>query len=118
MVLVHEAVHWRLFENATFNNRVGAWLCGDPIWGELPGYRRRHHLHHRHTLSDDDPDLALATAFPITRRALWVSLARDLCGITACVRVMRWAGWRQGAAGLWRVLRGPVAANLVLFGLL
>lgn len=118
MVLVHEAVHWRLSDNARVNNRVGAWLCAYPIWGELPAYRRRHHLHHRHTLEDEDPDLALVTSFPITRGAFWTNVARDLCGITACITVARWPAWRGGAAVLWRALRGPVAANLVIFGVL
>ena len=118
MVLVHEAVHWRLSDNAEVNNRVGAWLCAYPIWGELPAYRRRHHLHHRHTLDDEDPDLALATSFPVTCRAFWVNVARDLTGITACAGVLRWPAWRGGAAVLWRAVRGPLAANLVLFGVL
>jgi fatty acid desaturase len=118
MVLVHEAVHWRLSDNAKVNNRVGAWLCAYPIWGELPAYRRRHHLHHRHTLDDEDPDLALVTPFPITRGAFWMNVVRDLTGITACIHALRWPAWRGGAAVLWRALRGPVAANLVILGVL
>jgi fatty acid desaturase len=118
MVLVHEAVHWRLFDNAKVNNGVGAWLCAYPIWGELPAYRRRHHLHHRHTLDDEDPDLALVTPFPITRGAFWMNVTRDLTGITACLGLARWPAWRGGAAVLWRTLRGPVAANVVIFGVL
>jgi len=118
MVLVHEAVHWRLFDNAKVNNRVGLWLCAYPIWGELPAYRRRHHLHHRHTLDDEDPDLALVAPFPISRRTFWTNVARDLTGTTACVCVARWPAWRGGAAALWRALRGPVTANLVIFGVL
>jgi len=118
MVLVHEAVHWRLFDNAKVNNRVGAWLCAYPIWGELSAYRRRHHLHHRHTLDDEDPDLALVAPFPITHRTFWMNVARDLCGVTACISVVRGPAWRSGAVVLWRALRGPLAANLVIFGLL
>src|SRR5215510_10827071 len=116
MVLVHEAIHWRLFVHARTNNLVAQWLCAFPIWGELPAYRRRHHLHHRYTLAAEDPDLALATAFPITRRAFWAGAMRDLGGITACTQVIRWPAWRQGVPVLWRALRGPVAVNAVLFG--
>jgi fatty acid desaturase len=118
MVLVHEAVHWRLFERAKANDRVARWLCAHPVWGELPAYRRRHHLHHRYTLAAEDPDLALATPFPIARGAFWANVVRDLSGVTACARVLRWPAWRAGAAVLWRALRGPVAANAVLLGVL
>ena len=117
-VLVHEAVHWRLFERARVNNTVAAWLCACPTWGELPAYRRRHHLHHRHTLDDEDPDLALASAFPVSRAALWRAALRDLSGVTAVARVLGWPGWRAGAPTAWRGLRGPLAVNAVLFGVL
>ena len=33
-------------------------------------------------------------------------------------RVLRWPAWRAGVARLWRALRGPVAANAVLLGVL
>ena len=117
-VLVHEAVHWRLFERAKVNNGVGAWLCAFPVWGELPAYRRRHHLHHRHTLEDDDPDLALSSAFPVSRTVVGLRILYDLSGITACRRVLGWAGWREGVPALWRRLRGPLAANAVLLAVL
>jgi fatty acid desaturase len=96
MVLVHEAVHWRLFERARVNDRVARWCCAHPVWGELPAYRRRHHLHHRYTLEAEDPDLALATPSDRPGR-LWANVVRDLSGITACARVPL-AGWRAGVA--------------------
>jgi fatty acid desaturase len=117
-VLVHEAVHWRLFEGAKVNNTVAAWLCAYPVWGELPAYRRRHHLHHRHTLDDEDPDLALSSAFPVSRAALWRAALRDLSGATAVSRVLGWPGWRDGAPNVWRRLRGPLAVNAAVFGVL
>ena len=117
-VLVHEGVHWRLFEHAKVNNRIALWLCANPIWGELPAYRRRHHLHHRHTLDDDDPDLALSSPFPVPRAVLWRRVLCDLGGVTACSRVLGWPVWRDGFAAVWRRLRGPLAANAVLLGVL
>jgi fatty acid desaturase len=117
-VLVHEGVHWRLFEHATVNNRTALWLCANPIWAELPAYRRRHHLHHRHTLEEDDPDLALSSPFPVPRAVLWRRVLGDLGGITACSRVLGWPVWREGFAAVWRRLRGPLAANAVLLGVL
>jgi fatty acid desaturase len=117
-VLVHEAVHWRLFERAQVNNAVAVWVCAYPIWGELPAYRRRHHLHHRHTLEDEDPDLALAAAYPVSRAVLWRRALVDLSGVTALSRVVRWPDWRHGIGRAWRTLRGPLATNVVLFAVL
>src|SRR5262245_23198241 len=42
-ILVHEAVHWRLFRHAKVNDRVALWLCAYPVGAvELPCYRKRH----------------------------------------------------------------------------
>ncbi len=49
VVLMHEAAHWLLFPRARVNTWVGGWLCGAPVGADLREYRRRHHLHHRHT---------------------------------------------------------------------
>lgn len=112
-VLMHEASHWLLFPGQSANNRVGTWLCAAPVCSDLPGYRRRHHLHHRHARQPQDPDLALSAACPMARRAFWWAVARDLSGWTAASRVLAWRpvdGWRR--------LRGPLAANAVLFAVL
>jgi fatty acid desaturase len=110
-VLMHEASHWLLFHGQSANNRVGAWLCAAPTWTDLPTYRRRHHLHHRHTRQPDDPDLVLTAAVPMTRRSFWYAVARDLSGWTALARVLR--GCRPANA---RRLARPVAVNVVLLG--
>jgi fatty acid desaturase len=110
-VLMHEASHWLLFPGQSANTRVGSWLCAAPIWTDLPSYRRRHHLHHRHTQQPDDPDRELTAAVPMTRGAFWWAVARDLTGWTAVSRVM---GWRPTAG--WRRLRRPLAANAALAG--
>ena len=118
LVLVHEGAHWRLFTQARTNDRVARWLCAYPVWADLSGYRRRHHLHHAHTQSADDPDLALSARFPVTRVVFWREIVRDLSGVTACSRVLGWPEWRAGVPTLWRRLRGPIAANALLFGVL
>jgi fatty acid desaturase len=110
-VLMHEASHWLLFPGQSANNRVGSWLCAAPIWTDLPTYRRRHHLHHRHTQQPDDPDRELTAAVPMTPRTFWWAVAQDLSGWTAVIRVMR----SRPTAG-WRRLRRPLAANAVLAG--
>jgi fatty acid desaturase len=110
-VLMHEAAHWLLFPGQAASTRVGSWLCAWPLGGDLRAYRRRHHRHHRHTRQADDPDLALATARPVTRTAFWLGVARDLTGLTACARVARWRPRRAEASRL----AGPLAVNAVLF---
>jgi len=118
-VLVHEAVHWRLFRQAKTNDRVARWLCGFPVGAvELPRYRKRHHQHHRHTRQPEDPDLALSEPFPVPRATLYSSIGLDLVGITAGARLI--AAWRQAddRSHACHQLKGPLFVNLVLFGTL
>jgi fatty acid desaturase len=110
-VLMHEAAHWLLFPGHPANTRVGAWLCSSPIGGgELSAYRRRHHLHHRHTGEAGDPDRDLAVA----RGAFWRGVARDLGGVTALAWLLRQRPWRGDAPPL----RGALVANAILFAAL
>jgi fatty acid desaturase len=113
-VLMHEAAHWLLFPGHPANARVGAWLCANPVGGDLRAYRRRHHLHHRHTGGPEDPDLDLGAATRGRRRVFWLGVARDLSGLTACAWVLRQRPWRTDAPPL----RGVLLANAVLFGAL
>lgn len=112
-VLMHEASHWLLFPGQSANTRVGTWLCAAPIGADLATYRRRHHLHHRHTRQPEDPDLVLTAALPMRGGAFWWVVIRDLAGVTAIARVLRW----RPAAG-WRWLGRPLAANAGLVGVL
>src|SRR5262244_2507225 len=86
-VLMHEAAHRTLFANRRLNDWVGNWLCAFPVWSDLRPYRPYHLQHHAKTWTDEDPDLALATPFPITwasmRRKIW----RDLSGQTGVKRL-------------------------------
>jgi fatty acid desaturase len=111
-ILMHEAAHWLLFRGQWANNRIGAWLCAYPVLGDLPRYRRRHHLHHRHTQQADDPDLTLAAL--VAPRAFWLGVLRDLTGVTAAARLLAWRPWRADASPSWRRLRGPLATNAAL----
>ena len=126
-VLMHEAAHRTLFENRTVNDVVGNWVCAYPVWSDLGPYRRYHLQHHAKNWTADDPDLKLATPFPVTwasmRRKIW----RDLSGQTAWKRVKyvlkRDLGVGQnvqqfGSNGSWRNLRGVAITNLILLGLL
>jgi fatty acid desaturase len=117
-VLMHEASHWLLVPGQRANNTFGAWLCAAPILADLPSYRWRHHLHHRHTQQPDDPDLARAASFPVGWLALAAAGLRDVTGITAVRRLLAGRPWRAGPALSWRRLRGPLVANAVLLGVL
>jgi fatty acid desaturase len=95
-VLMHEAGHRTLFRKRRLNDWVGNWLGAHPAWsGEVEPYRRYHGVHHAHTGTPRDPDLALATAFPVSRRSLWRKVWRDLSGQT---------GWKQAKLLLKRDL--------------
>src|SRR5262245_2706950 len=89
-VLVHEAAHRRLFHGLRANTVIATWCCAAPVWADLPRYRRRHHLHHRHTLAPEDPDLPLARSIPESPGALALALLADLSGFTAARRVATW----------------------------
>jgi fatty acid desaturase len=126
-VLMHEAAHRTLFKNRRLNDWVGNWLAAYPIWGDLHPYRNYHLQHHAKTWTEDDPDLGLATPFPITRASLRRKLWRDLSGQTGWKRAR--ATWRRDL-GLskgrvarldfmgGRNLRGVAITNAVLLGIL
>jgi fatty acid desaturase len=116
-VLMHEASHWLLFRRHQANVGVVKWLCAYPLGEDLPAYRRTHHLHHRHTQQPDDPDLALAAPFPVTRARFWADALRDVSGWTAGAAVIGGRPWREQAVA-WGRLRGPMLSNAALFGLL
>ena len=131
-VMMHEAAHQTLFKNRAINDWVGNWLCAYPIWADLRPYRRYHLSHHAHNWTDKDPDLDLATKFPVTassmRRKIWrdlsgqvgwkrakATLRRDVTG-TGFFKTSR-EGVKNAAPAGWINLRGVVITNLLLFGL-
>ena len=138
-VLMHEAAHYALFRNRALNDWAGNWLCAYPIWADLQPYRGYHLTHHAKNWTKDDPDLDLATKFPVTkasmRRKIWrdlsgqvgwkrvkATLRRDLSGGTSKARrenLVTTVGKTAdpGRPG-WHNLKGVVLTNLVLLGLL
>jgi fatty acid desaturase len=126
-ILMHEAAHRTLFKNRMVNDVVGNWVCAYPVWSDLGPYRRYHLRHHAKNWTSEDPDLNLATPFPVTwasmRRKIW----RDLSGQTAWKRV-KYTLKRDLGSGLnvqqfgsnagWRNLRGVATTNVVLLGIL
>jgi len=126
-VLMHEAAHRTLFSNRWLNDWAGNWLCAYPVWGDLHPYRPYHLQHHGNTWTADDPDLALANPFPITRASLRRKVWRDLSGKTGWKRfratLKRDLGRSRGRvrrnfdAGL-EALHGVLITNAVLLGIL
>jgi fatty acid desaturase len=87
-VLMHEASHGSLFRARWLNDVFADWVCGKPVWSDVARYRKHHLSHHAHTGTPLDPDLGLATPFPITRASLARKLLRDAFGVTGAKRVV------------------------------
>ena len=85
-VLAHDAAHNLLFANNKVNDWAGQWFCAYPIFQDNRVYRPYHLKHHRHTETEDDPDLVLSAPFPITKRSFIRKVFRDLTGITGVKR--------------------------------
>ena len=126
-ILMHDAAHRVLLKNRFWNDWVGNWLCAYPVWNDVHPYRIYHLQHHAKTWTAEDPDLELATPFPISRASLWRKVWRDLSGQTGWKRFLailnRDLGQSKGrvrrdfGAGL-QALTGVLITNGVLLGLL
>jgi len=126
-ILMHEAAHRTLFRNRRLNDWVGNWVCAYPIWSDLYPYRPYHLQHHAKTWTEADPDLGLATPFPITGASLRRKIWRDLSGQTGWKRfratLRRDLGRSRGRvkrnfdAGL-EALHGVIITNAILLGVL
>jgi len=126
-ILMHEAAHRTLLSNRRWNDWVGNWLCAYPVYLDVLPYRNYHLRHHARTWAADDPDLPLATPFPITRASLRRKIWRDLSGRTGWKRLKftlkgdlgmsPGLGQRSANPG-WQSFRGMVITNVVLLGIL
>jgi fatty acid desaturase len=85
-ILMHEGAHGLLLRNKVWNDRVGQWLTAYPTMTDMLLYRRAHFQHHRHTWTEQDPDLGLATALPVSKASFRRKMIRDLTGKTAYQR--------------------------------
>lgn len=134
-VVMHESAHYTLFNNRKLNDLVGNWLAGYPIYLSANMYRAHHLEHHAKTWTDGDPDLPLATAFPVSKASMARKVMRDLLGITGLkkligttylvIKVIRGEAVDSGTLPLRmerrlaaRMLVGTVVTNLILFGTL
>jgi len=118
-VLMHEAAHRTLFKSRRLNEFAGNWLCAYPIWTDLAPYRNYHLKHHAKNWTAEDPDLGLATKFPVTRASLRRKIVRDLSGQVGWKRVKAVIARDLGPSGPgWKNLRGVVITNALLIGIL
>jgi fatty acid desaturase len=96
-VLMHEGAHYLLARDRTWNDRLSDWLCAAPLLLDTAAYRRIHLAHHRHTWTEDDPDLSYASHYPVSRASFARKVARDLTGISG---IKRYYGLARLFAGL------------------
>jgi len=101
-VLMHEAAHHTLFRNRRLNDWAGNWLCAYPVWTDIAPYRPYHLRHHAKNWTSEDPDLDLATKYPVTSDSMRRKIWRDLSGQV---------GWKRARATLRRDLGLGVASD-------
>lgn len=121
-VVMHESAHRTLFRNRKLNDFVGNWLAGYPIYLSADMYRPHHLEHHAKTWTNADPDLSLATGFPVSKDSMARKVARDLLGVTGLKQlvgttylVARAEAGRpvEGGTLPLRLRRGPARRMLV-----
>ncbi len=137
-VVMHDASHYGVFKTRWLNDWAGNWLAAYPVWADIAPYRGYHLQHHAKNWTKEDPDLDLATKFPVTptsmKRKIWRDLSgqvgwkrakailkRDLAGVAGKTRrdtsVAFGKNADSGSPG-WKNLRGVVITNLALLALL
>ncbi len=140
-VIMHDTGHHSLFKNKKANRIIGNWFGAYPILHNVEQYGRYHIRHHRSNGTEDDPDLRLALLYPTNLKSLIRKIRRDLTGVTGFkgvlgVFMMHFGRIEYNLAGTankidvseidnrvllqkgWKNIRGPIAANLILFGIL
>ncbi len=115
-ILMHEGAHRLIARDKAWNDRITSWLTAYPIMLSVHAYRAIHIQHHKATWTKQDPDLALALPFPITKRSFARKVLRDLCGITGFERYRLIARLSAGLAPRGRGLGGaPLGRALRTF---
>ena len=131
-ILMHEGAHGLLLRNKVWNDRIGQWLTAYPTMTDMLLYRRAHFQHHRHTWTEQDPDVGLATALPVSPASFRRKIIRDLTGQTAYKRHRVYIRYAAGLSvhgkglegkSLWQAARafassqrGFLLTNAVILG--
>jgi fatty acid desaturase len=100
-VLMHEASHFRLYNNRFWNDFVGDFFLGFPLGVSTRLYRYRHLQHHRYTNTENDPDWCDMAADEdwVWPKPIFASMrlfAADLLGLKSIksARIfMHWSPW-------------------------
>ena len=74
---------------------------------------RAHFAHHRHTWTEQDPDLGLAKALPVTRASFRRKMLRDLSGQTAYQRHRVYTRFAAGLTPQGKGLEGKPLLQLI-----
>ena len=82
---MHEATHYLLCRDRTWNDRISNWLAAWPVGFSTERYRLRHWLHHRYLNTERDPDWARKKPdptwrFPMSKARFWRTSLPHLFG--------------------------------------
>ena len=111
LALMHEATHFRLSKNKSWNDFISDMFCSFPIGLSTEMYRREHYLHHQHTSTDQDPNWVGMQAhedwhWPKDHLRALRLFAFDLCGLSAHKTLL--------FLFMWSPLQATVNRHLVL----
>lgn len=140
-IIMHDAGHFALFNNKSINDFVGRWLGSYMILNDMFKYRNYHLEHHLTTGTAEDPDISLTKGYPTTIASMCRKLFRDLSGATGIksqlgmlymqLGYLKYSlakdiqklsqkdrTWKEFFTTAFYNLSGPIAAQLILFGVL
>jgi fatty acid desaturase len=106
LLLMHEATHWRLFDDRRLNDWVCETLATWPTLVSLRAFRHAHLAHHRYLNLPADVDLRKKLEdpdwhFPLPRKRLLWTLAKQFTGLGFwyVVKIARYANANPEASG-------------------
>jgi len=86
LILMHEAVHFRLFKSKRLNEFVGDVLLAWPCLVSMRSFSRNHLAHHQHLNTTEDPDIVRKQPdpewrFPMPRSRLTWMILKQFTGL-------------------------------------
>jgi fatty acid desaturase len=112
LLLMHEATHWRLFNNRWLNDWVCEALVTWPVLASLRAFRHTHLQHHKNLNLPTDVDQRKKLEdpdwhFPLPRSRLLWSLARQFTGlgIWYVIKILRYTNASPEVSGQTRQYR-------------